>query len=372
MDANTNFRLAVNEAAQHRRAADLLIREAAREVELANAKAATTRGARFSIVRAVSAMTAEGGAGLHDGIEAEIAQEAARLAGRPHDPSRIVLPWSTLLGARTLTVGTDRLTVGTDVPAVADALAPWSVTLRAGISVLPNLVGDVRIPRESTTGTGQWLASETGTGTAAELALGAVALKAKNALGYMQISGRLLRQGPLADDLVARSLRRALGSLVDQAIIAGTSTDESVPLGVRYQPGVTVTTGTSLSYATLLNEQEQIALGNVQDGNHAWVGHPTVRKLLAARDVGTNSGRFLWDYDRVLNRPAYVTTDVGTGRIVHGDWSQVVLGLWGPGFVVEHNPYAGFASNTHGFRVVVACDVGLFQPSAVRVLTGIT
>jgi HK97 family phage major capsid protein len=257
---------------------------------------------------------------------------------------------------------------------VAAALAPWSITMQAGLTVFDGLVADVQIPRASGTGAAQWLATETTTGTAAEATFTAAGLRPKSAIGIMNASGRLLQQTPLAEVTIARELARVSGLLVDAAVIAGTSTDNSVPLGLLYQSGVVATTGTSLTYANVLNEQEQIALGNVQDGAHAWVGHPTVRELLSQRAVGTSAGiaPYIWQDDKVVNRPAHVTHAVGTGRIVHGDWTQVVAGFWGPGFQIEHNPYAGFQSDLHAFRICVSCDVGVLSTGAVRVLTGIT
>ena len=372
MDPVTKSSLKLNEAEQHNRAARLLAQEAARELALAEQKRKAS-GHRFSIVRAVRAMTRDGEAGLFSGYEAEVAQETAARAGRPHDPARPMLPWGALLGERTLQVGTGSLggyMVGTSADAW-DALAPYSITMQAGVTLLSGLVGNVVIGRE-TPGTSMWIA-ETGSGTASELTLGGVTLTPKSGIGYMAASGRLLKQAPdVADALVARSLRRELGLLVDQAIVAGTSTDSTVPLGVRYTSGVTVSTGTGANYATMLAEQKAVAAANVLDSKHTFIGNPDARELLAARDCGTSGARYLWDNDRIVNRPAYVTPAVPTKVIVHGDWSQVALGLWGNGFVLEHNPFANFAADIHGFRIMVACDVGVLQPTAVRCLVGIT
>lgn len=374
MDYQTQFATDLHSAARMRRAAELLTAEAAATFSKAKALELESRGHRFSIKRSISVMTTQHGrGGLYDGVEAEYAQEAARQAGRMHDPHRPLFPWDVLTRT-TLQVGTAAsggyIVDGTGVPLVVDALAPWSVSLRAGCTVLPNLTGNVKVPYESATGTAQWV-TELGTGTASELTLGAASLTPKIGVGFMQISGRLLEQGPLAEGLINGSLRRSLGLLFDQAICNGAGTGGQ-PQGINGASGVTVTTGTGLTLANVLNEQEQVALASVQDGNHAWVGHPTVRELLSARDVGTNTGRFLWDRDQILNRPAFASTVTGVGKVFHGDWSQVVLGLWGPGFQIEHDPYSGFQSNTHGYRIVVNCDVGITNPTAMRVLTGIT
>jgi HK97 family phage major capsid protein len=377
MDHATHAMLAVNEATEHRHRAQQLLAEAQTRLAHAARQDAAGRERGFSIVRAIKYMAGEGQGRLQGCFEAEVAQDRARAAGRTYDPFAPSLPWAALMpNTRAMIVGTATsggYLVGTGIPTVAEALRPWSVTMRAGITILPNLTGDAPLPREATAPAGQWLADESTAGTASEPTFASLTLQPKNAIADAALSRKLMTQSALAEELVALSMRRSLGSLVDQAIIAGSGTDGE-PQGIVGAAGVTSTVGTSLAYADLLAEQEAIALANVQDGAHAFVGHPTVRELLAARAVGTAAGEapFLWQDDKVLSRPAYVTSDAGTGRIVHGDWSQVALGLWGDGFVLEWNPYANFQAGIVGVRCCVSCDVGLMQPAALRVLTGIT
>jgi len=105
MDATTSATLKLNEALQHQRAGRLLAAEAARELDLAELKRAESRGHRFSIVRAIKAMSAEGGGGLLDGFEFERCQQNARDAGVSFDPNRIIVRWGDLQG-RTMVTGT--------------------------------------------------------------------------------------------------------------------------------------------------------------------------------------------------------------------------------------------------------------------------
>lgn len=372
MDESTRFALAVSEAAEHQRRARELVSEAGRRLDMAQMMAAARRGHRFSIVRAVQAMTADGGGGLVDGLEAEVAQETARQAGRVHDRNRVLLPFGVLMGQRTLIAGTGAaggyIADNLDVT-IGEALRGFSVAFDAGVSSLSGLKSNVQIAQESTSGDGYWI-GETGTATTGNVTFGAAPLAPKHAGGYLEISGQLLKQAPGVDVFLGRSLRRTLGKLLDTAVISGTGTDE--PLGIVNTDGVTVGTGTGLDYGDLLAEQEAVAAAYAAEANHVFIGSPDVRTLLSERARGTGGDRFLWDDDRVLGRRAFATPACGTQTIVHGDFSQVVLGLFGPdAFELQVNPYAGFSSNKVGVRVLLTCDLALLNPTAVRVLSAI-
>jgi HK97 family phage major capsid protein len=371
----TDFSLALSDAARQRRAAELLVREAAQTFQNAERQRHADRGHRFSIVRTVKAMSGQGGGGLRDGLEREVAEEMARQAGRHYDPNKVLLPWGALMGDRAMIVGTGSqggyLADGLEIQ-IGEALRGYSVAFDAGIQTLSGLTVDVQVARESSEGTGYWV-DEVGTATASQGVLAAATLTPKHAGGYSEISGQLLKQAPGVDAFVGRSLRRTIGKLLDKAIINGTGTSE--PVGLLNTSGIGTAVGTGLSHATLLAEQETIANAYVNEANHKFIGSPDVRKLLGARAVGTSAGiaPFIWQGDSILNRPAYASPAVGTQKLVHGDFSQAVLGLWGPGtFELQVNPYAGFQSGVVGIRVMVSCDLAVLNAGAFRVLTGIT
>lgn len=370
MNHVTDFSLALSDAARQRRAAELLVREAAATFQQAERRHVEASRHRFSIVRTVQAMASTG----LDGIEREVAQEMAHQAGRGYDSSRVLLPWGALMGERAMIVGTAAsggyLADGLGVT-IGEALAGYSVAFDAGITTLGGLQYDAQIAQEAASGTGYWLAEATGTATASAPTFAAASLTPKHAGGYVEISRQLLKQSPGVDAFVGRSLRRTIGKLLDAAIISGTGTTE--PQGLNGMTGITVSTGTSLAYADVLAEQEAIADAYVTEANHKFIGSPDVRTLLAARDLGTDGGRYLWDNDRIVNRPAFATPACGTQTLVHGDFSQAVLALWGPGvFELQVNPVANFRAGIVGMRVIVSCDLAVLNTDALRVIEGIT
>ena len=294
--------------------------------------------------------------------------------GYAHNPHSPLVPWAAIASRTLLQVGTGSLggyVVGHPAVSVSEALRGWSVGLDGGVQALEGLVSDVHIGAESGSVSAGWIA-EPGTGTFSNPTFGTVHLKPRTLAGAVHMSGRLFNQGPLAESLVKSSLQREAGKLFDRAIFNGTGGDE--PTGILNTSGVNSLTGTGLDLADLLDEQQQIASAGVVDANHRWIGNPHMRELLGGREKSSGSGKYLWEDDRVLNRPAVVSNEIPAASITHGDLSQCVLGLWGGGFELGFDPYSNgnFQAFRYSVRVLLSADVGVLQPTALRSIEGIT
>jgi hypothetical protein len=62
---------------------------------------------------------------------------------------------------------------------------------------------------------------------------------------------------------------------------------------------------------------------------------------------------------------------VGSGTMIGGDWSQVVIGEWGT-LEIEANPYAQFQAGIVGVRALYTVDIGVRYAAAFAVGTGMT
>jgi HK97 family phage major capsid protein len=369
MDAITASTLKLNDAAQHERAARLLALEAGRELAEAERKRAAS-GGRFSIVRAI---TAAATGGLTDGYEAEVAQELARRAGSYHDTHRPWIPWSAL-SSRTLLVGTatlgGNLVAGDQVgPAVA-ALFPVSTVVRLGAQVLDGQVGDVNYPRFGTNASGYWL-TETGTATASAPVMAQIQCSPKTVGAYTEVSRQLLKQSA-AERVVGNHLLGVVGAALDAALLAGTSTDSTVPLGIRYTSGVAVGTGTSFSNDTAQLMVKNASAANLVDENIRFLGAPAVRELLAKRASNGTGSPYLWHDDKLASKPAAVNANAPASTLFCGDFSTVLVPTWGEGLRVEVNPYAQFQSGIVALRVFLSADIAVTTPAGFDVRVGIT
>lgn len=370
MDAQTQFTLSVAEAAEHQRRARELVSEAARRLDFAQ-RLDAQRGRRFSIVRAVHAMSAEGGAGLRSGYEAEVCQEAAQQAGQRHDPNRIVVPWHVM--ARTLTVGTATdggyLVAGDARGPAADALFPFSTVVRAGAEVLPNLRSDINIPRFGTNVSAGWLV-ENGTATASTPVLAQIACAPKTCGAYTELSRQLLLQSDV-EAVIGRHLLGVVGAALDVAALAGTSADASQPLGIRYAAGVSVGTGTSFANSNTMTMLKTVNDGNARSDRVAFHGAPTTRQTLGNRAENGTGSRFIWAAD-IAGHAAYVTGNAPANTLFCGDYANLWLPMWGVGPTIELNPYANFPAGVVGLRCFASADVAVVNPAAFAVQVGIT
>jgi hypothetical protein len=106
----------------------------------------------------------------------------------------------------------------------------------------------------------------------------------------------------------------------------------------------------------------------------ASVGTPAVKETLGGRQRFTGSNSTLWDSDAgtILGRPAYATKNAPASALIMGDFSQAVIGIFGPGIRIDIDPSQDFNAAGLVARVLLMCDVAFPQPAAFTVATSVT
>ena len=340
----------------HRRNLENVQRELQRKRDLGN------RGTAVSLARALTQMRAP--AGLRNSPEAEFFETVAKLGGLDYDPQRIVVPWGLLRrDLNAVTANQAGYLVATETRDVIDLLRPFSVTARLGVTIETSLMGDQVIPQTTQKTTPQWLNTEAASVTPSQPTLSQIAVTPKQVGAVVNFSRQLAQQAN-AEAYVRRELLRTVGTAIDQASIAGSGASGQ-PTGLLLTSGLQTETGTSLAHVGTANMKKKAADANVDDERIAFLATPAVREILEKRERATGSG-FIWENDRVADRRAYVSTDVPAATMICGDWSNVYIGLWGPGLVVEINPFdpSGFKAGTIQARLIVSCDVCALHPGS--------
>lgn len=210
-----------------------------------------------------------------------------------------------------------------------------------GARVLPNLRGDTVIPRQATTATAQWIAEGTAL-TDSGITFDNITLKPKHVGALTELSRQLLQQSnPAIEQLVRDDFVQVVGLAIDKAMIHGNGT--TAPEGL-----LTAATGTgtlaTLNWTTILTVLEDLALVNVNP--NAWLTHPAIiTKLRAALKTAALPG-YLLENGQMAGLPVYSTNQLdekagapAKGRIIVGDFSEMVVGTWGSVDVVS-NPWA--------------------------------
>lgn len=229
-----------------------------------------------------------------------------------------------------------------------------------GARVLPNLRGDTVIPRQSTTATAQWIA-EGSPLTDTGITFDNVKLQPKHVGAITELSRQLLQQSnPAIEQLVRDDFVQVVGLAIDKALIHGNGT--TAPEGL-----LTAATGTgtlaTLNWTTILKVLEDLALLNIAP--NAWLTHPAVvTKLRAALKTAGLPG-YLLENGQMAGLPVVGTNQLdakaGTpnkGRIIAGDFSEMVVGTWGSVDVLVNQFAEGpFSRGAVQVRILTTCDM---------------
>jgi len=264
--------------------------------------------------------------------------------------------------------------VGVDMLPAADPLWQDSVIGTAGVQIIEGLTGNATIPRGTGAVTTTWQTPEGNAPAAVDATLGSVSVVAKTIISTIQCSVQLVRQGPALADFLVRLLLRSVRAALDTALLQGTGASGQ-PMGLANlstASGLQQVSGTSLAWAGILNAQRLASASGVPDSKMTWIGAPSVRETLAARERASGGGRFLWDDGRIAGAPALATLDAPAATLFVGDFSQCVLALFGPGIEVRFDPANNYNGGLVAYQVLCVCDIVFPQPAAFVRIASIT
>jgi len=338
-----------------------------------------TEKSRFSIVRAINACVNRDWSKA--GFEAEVSRAAAQRSGKTLGEHSFLVPLDIL--RREMIVGTASsggYLVGTDIQpqSFIELLRNRSVAMRLGMKTLSGLQGSVTIPTHAASGAVGWVL-ESGTATENNATVGQKTLSPKTVGGYQAYSRQLLIQSSLdVENLITSDLASLIALKVDAAVLAGTSTDSSVPLGIRFTSGLGTanpTAGTAVTYGDMIKVQSTVAAANALFDGFSYVTHPAIAAVLMGKPRFTNSDTPIWDGalldGQMVGKRAMSSLQITSGTILGGDFGQCWLGEWGT-VEIETNPYANFQAGIVGVRAFYSCDLLVRYGAAFAFGTGIT
>lgn len=327
-------------------------------------KAATQLQQRVSVVEVMRAQM-EGRA--LTGAAAEYSQEAERRTGRKAQGAFVPL---AALEQRVTTTGTAGELVPTDHRA-DQYIEPFRNSLLArklGVRVLSGLSGNLSVPKHGTGTTVGWVAENSAL-TASDMTFDEVTLSPKHAGGLCEMSRQLIMQSsPDVEQLARSDLSAMLAQAIDSALILGGGTNE--PDGVLATAGIQTANLATLSWANVLGMVQKADLVNVAAVN--WIGSTKVKAKLAGTLKASGIAGYLLEGGRMADLPAYFTNQVpekagspNTGRLILGDWSQVLLGIWSELDILV-NPYAetAYSKGNVLVRAMSTVDIALRHPEA--------
>jgi HK97 family phage major capsid protein len=332
--------------------------------------------ARYSVFRAMKAAAENDWS--EAGLELEAHKELAKRFNGQRGKRSFFVPLDVQkrdLSAVTASAG-GRL-VATDNMSFIDILRARSVAMRMGATSMSGLVGNVTVPTQTGAATAAWLANETTPASETDQTFGQMALSPKNVAAYTEISRQLMMQSsPSAEMIVMNDLAAVVALAVDSAAINGSGSGGQ-PLGIVGTAGIGSVTGTTLAYSGVLEFQTDVLAANalVNPASAGYVSTPAVAALLAARSRFTNTDTPLWQGNlldgNVAGFRAMTSTQIAAGRMLFGDFSQLVIGEWGA-LELDVNPYANFPAGITGVRAFYTVDIGVRYAAAFSYSTAIT
>ncbi|UXC37105.1 phage major capsid protein [Cupriavidus gilardii] len=238
---------------------------------------------------------------------------------------------------------------------------------RLGVRVLSNLTGNLSIPKYGTGTTVGWVAENSAL-TPSDMAFESVSMSPKHAGGITEMSRQLLQQSsPDIEQLVRSDLSAMLAQAIDSAIIMGGGANE--PDGVLSTAGIQTASLATLDWDGVLAMLEKLELANAAAAN--WLTSPRVKKKLASTLKSASAGAsYLLERGQMADLPLYSTNQTpekagtpNTGRLILGDWSQVMLGIWSEIDLLV-NPYAesAYSKGNVLVRAMATVDIALRHP----------
>lgn len=267
-----------------------------------------------------------------------------------------------------------RATTATAAQIVPDDFAPNEyvgllrnsmVVQRLGARVLPNLRGDLVVPKVATAHTAEWLA-EGDKLTGSNATYDSIKLTPRHVGAKTELSRQLLQQSsPAVEALVRDDFVQIVSLALDLAMLHGDGIKE--PLGLVGRTGLAgdVQTGNlaTLSWATFLELFEKLALVNANP--NGIVTHPEVVTKLRSTLKTTGLPGYLMENGQVGGINVSMTNQLQAkagapdkGRLILGDFSQILIGQWGALDILA-NPYAqdSFDAGAVQIRVMATMDM---------------
>lgn len=292
------------------------------------------------------------------GLERETQQEMYRVMrqvpGYENFVARgVMVPWNTRVNRE---IGVQSAGVASSVVAqnlrpdeFIDVLRANLVLARAGMKIMPGLVGDVKIPRKSAAATAGWTNGEVAVANS-EMTLEQLTLTPRTVGAYSDMSRQaLLQSTPAIDGLVMSDLMESTARAIQVGALHGTGATGQ-PTGVATKvtsngDTFSVSSPGTPTFAEFLAAEAKLGTGNVEDdGTMAWITTPAtfnkVRGLARAASVYQFIGNKLGPNDyTIADSPAYTTTAVAANAAFFGRWSDLVMGTWNA-FELIVDPYS--------------------------------
>ena len=247
-----------------------------------------------------------------------------------------------------------------------------------GARVLTGLRGDTVLPKATGAATAYWV-GEGDALTESNTTYSSIKLEPKTVGALTAFSRNLaLQSNPSIEALLRDDISAVVGLAVDKALLHGTAVAKQ-PVGILATAGIQTAALGAVTWAALVAMLEKLGLENVTP--NAIVTHAkAATKLQTTLKNAANGAEYLLQNGRIAELPAYITNQLDTkagtpdkGRVIAGDFSQIVIGEWGVTEILA-NPYATgyYEAGAVQLRIMHTMDAVVRHPKAFVVADDMT
>lgn len=351
------------------------------DVPLVNNDVGMSRGEtqRFSIMRLARCM-ADSATGA-DETAARFEIEACEQAARNHEgdtngyrlPEEVMRSWNDFEvdGIRMSEVRAPMSTSGNpnvqNVDHLAgrfiDNLRNMSSLLRAGVTVLPGLNGNIEIPGGDTNAALGWLGAEGDDAPETTPTFRKITMDIKDAAAHTKLTRRMLMQSTIAMEAYVRNqLLVAMALGIDLAGLQGSGAS-GVPLGLKGTTGIGSVTfaGANPTRDEIIDMRTEVATNNALLGNLHYLSNSLMVGHFLKTPVDPGSGRFLMDKagDGLVGHSHLESNQVTDGDLFFGNFSDMLMGMWGGLDLDRETKGDNFLSGGLTLRAIQSVDFGV-------------
>lgn len=204
-----------------------------------------------------------------------------------------------------------------------EALRQNSMMGQLGARTLTGLVGNFDMPKQTGTATFNWLA-EDADNTDSDVDFGLVSMTPRTVAGSVAITRRLMLQtSGEVENMIRRDLLLGLAEAIDNDALATILATSGIGAQVIADAGKVPT------WAEIVGLETDVDEANALRGNPAYVMRPSMKGTLKSTVKAAGTADFIWANNEVNGYRGASTTQMTAAQILFGDFSQLMIGLWG-------------------------------------------
>ena len=213
--------------------------------------------------------------------------------------------------------------VETDIYDILEPLRAKNVLVAAGAKFITNLQGNVQVPVMSATQVGwkgEIAAADDGSG-----AFTNVTLTPKRLTGKFPVSLELLAQDTLGvENMIRQDIVNAINEKLEATILGAGAGDLNTPAGLFHGYA---DTNVIADFGDIADLEAKVEEKNVY-GNCKYIVSPKAKAKLRSTIKGTAGVGMILENGAIDGTEALATSNVPAGKMLYGDFSNLVIGQW--------------------------------------------